>query len=121
MQFVNARKQLVLNTTNRKTLVKLLGTNDVRQWKGKRITLFVQPGIKCFGELKNGIRIRPELPAQTSQSNHSAEYETLKNDLTGRLREPRDIIEDIAHYTGTGQLSRDEAAELRQMATGAAS
>lgn len=69
--FVGKKKQLVLNSINRKTLVKLYGTN-VSEWKGKPITLWVDRNVRAFGEIRNGIRIRPTAPKvkakQTEQS-----------------------------------------------------
>ena len=61
LSFVGAKKQLILNSTNRKRLVRMYGTN-VGDWKGKPITLYVEEGIRCFGEVRNGLRIRPTKP-----------------------------------------------------------
>jgi hypothetical protein len=55
--FKGKNRRLVLNGTNRKTLVEKFG-NDVRSWKGKEVVLYVQPGIKVGKEMKNGIRIK---------------------------------------------------------------
>lgn len=63
VQFAGKEKQLVLNTTNRKTLVALFSTN-VKDWKGKRITLFVDENVAAFGKTVCGIRIRRKLPPQ---------------------------------------------------------
>jgi len=57
LKFVKAEKELVLNATNRKTLTELFG-RDVKDWKGKKVELFVQSGIKLMGKTVNGIRIR---------------------------------------------------------------
>jgi len=61
LSFVGAKKQLILNSTNRKILVMLYGT-DVGKWKGQPITLYVEKGIRCFGEIRNGLRIRNKKP-----------------------------------------------------------
>ena len=55
--FKGADKQLVLNATNRKSLSTLFG-RDVTKWKGKKVELFVQDGIKLGGKTVKGIRIR---------------------------------------------------------------
>jgi len=58
VKFKGKERQLVLNATNRKTLVALYGT-DVKQWTGKTVTLFVQDGVRNpAGGKTKGIRIR---------------------------------------------------------------
>ena len=57
LEFEKAKRQLVLNGTNRKKLQTKFG-NNVQDWKGKQVTLYVQPGIRVGRETKNGIRIR---------------------------------------------------------------
>jgi len=62
LKFKDKQKQLVLNATNRKTLVDMFGTTKVDQWIGKTITLVVvdnvrKPGGKR-GETTTGIRIQ---------------------------------------------------------------
>lgn len=72
LKFVGKEKQLVLNATNRKSLVAMFGTN-VKNWTGKQITLYVKSDVAAFGELVNGIRIRlvrnkPNLSQQKTES-----------------------------------------------------
>ena len=60
--FEGKHKRLVLNPTNRKTVVLKMRTNDVKEWIGKKITLYVdhnvrKPGGKR-GEKTCGIRVR---------------------------------------------------------------
>lgn len=57
LEFEKAKRQLVLNGTNRKKLQTKFG-NNVQDWKGKQVTLYVQSGIRVGRETKNGIRIR---------------------------------------------------------------
>ena len=53
--FTGKKKQLVLNATNRKTLVAMFGA-DVTAWKGQKVRLTT---VKCkmMGKWTNGIRI----------------------------------------------------------------
>ena len=60
--FVENVKPMVLNRTNAKTITKLFGTHYMEQWKGRQIQIFVENGIKAFGEIVDGIRVRPFLP-----------------------------------------------------------
>ena len=60
--FVENVKPMVLNRTNAKTITKIYGTPYMEQWKGRQIQIFVENGIKAFGEIVDGIRVRPFLP-----------------------------------------------------------
>jgi hypothetical protein len=57
IKFAGTKKQLVLNATNRKTLVRLFGSN-VKRWKEQRVCLFVDDKVKLAGKFVNGIRIK---------------------------------------------------------------
>lgn len=57
VEFNSAKRQLVLNGTNRKAITRMYGP-DVREWSGKPVTLYVQTGIKVGRETKAGIRIK---------------------------------------------------------------
>lgn len=57
LEFAGAKRQLALNATNRRALQQMFG-NHTREWVGKRVTLFVQEGIKVGRETKRGIRIK---------------------------------------------------------------
>ncbi len=56
-------KRLVLNKTNAKTVIKLLG-HETDAWKGKKIVLFPTQ-CEAFGEIVDCIRVRDVLPPQT--------------------------------------------------------
>ena len=62
VKFAGKVKQLVLNNTNRKRLVKLFGTTKVADWIGKEVTLYVDRNVRPLGgkkgEVVNGIRVR---------------------------------------------------------------
>lgn len=64
MHFVENVKPLVLNATNSKTITKLLKTPYIEQWSGKKIQLYVQTGIKAFGDVVDAIRVREFLPVE---------------------------------------------------------
>ena len=64
MHFMENVKPLVLNATNSKTITKLLKTPYIEQWSGRKIQLFVECGIKAFGDIVDAIRVRPFLPVE---------------------------------------------------------
>lgn len=55
--FKGAKKQLVLNSTNRKSLVEKYGVN-VKDWIGKSCILWVKDGIRLGRDTVKGIRIK---------------------------------------------------------------
>lgn len=64
MYFMEDVKPLVLNATNSKTITKLLKTPYIEYWRGKKIQLYVECGIKAFGDIVDAIRVRPFLPVE---------------------------------------------------------
>lgn len=65
MHFVEDVKPLVLNATNSKTITKLFKTPYIEEWVGRKIQLYVQKGIKAFGDIVDAIRVRDFLPVDT--------------------------------------------------------
>ena len=60
IQFKGARRQLLLNNVNRRTLLEIAGTTDTRKWIGLRVKLYVDRHVKFAGKRVMGIRIRPK-------------------------------------------------------------
>jgi hypothetical protein len=63
LAFEGARKQLALNATNTRALIRLLGTAETDQWAGQRITLEPRKG-EYAGQPVDCVRIAapPEPP-----------------------------------------------------------
>lgn len=64
MRFSENVKPMVLNATNSKTITKLLKTPYIEYWAGRKIQIYVQEGVKAFGEVVDALRIRPFLPVE---------------------------------------------------------
>lgn len=64
MRFVEDVKPMVLNATNSKTITKLLKTPYIEKWAGRKIQIYVEKGIKAFGDIVDALRIRPYLPVE---------------------------------------------------------
>ena len=62
--FTENIKPMVLNRTNSKTITKLFGTPYIEQWTGRRIQIYIEHDIQAFGEIVDGIRVRPFLPKE---------------------------------------------------------
>lgn len=58
LEFENASKRLVLNSTNQRLMRILMGTPKTGEWKGKKITLYVAGDVPAFGKLTTALRVR---------------------------------------------------------------
>ena len=57
-------KPMVLNRTNAKTITKLFKNPYIEEWKGKKIQIYIEHDIQAFGEIVDGLRVRPYLPKE---------------------------------------------------------
>lgn len=64
MRFAENVKPMVLNATNSKTISKLLKTPYIEEWAGRKIQLYVETGVKAFGDVVDALRVRPFLPVE---------------------------------------------------------
>lgn len=55
-------KPLIMNSTNAKTISKILGTPDTEKWIGGQIQIYPDFTVKFGGEVTGGVRVRPFLP-----------------------------------------------------------
>lgn len=65
LSFVGNEKRLGLNWGNAHDIEKLIGTDDVDQWIGTTLKIYVK-NEKIGAEMKDVIRIWPELPEQVT-------------------------------------------------------
>lgn len=61
LYFSELDKGLVLNSTNGKTICKLYG-EEMDEWVGKKLSLYVKDDVEFAGELVSAIRVRPKAP-----------------------------------------------------------
>ena len=54
---------LVLNATNGKAVIKACGTDEMDDWKGKQISLYVKDDVEFAGDIVSAIRVRVKAPA----------------------------------------------------------
>lgn len=59
-------KPLVLNVTNSKSISKVAKSPYFEDWAGVRIQLYIEQGVKAFGDVVNAVRVRPRAPRQTA-------------------------------------------------------
>jgi hypothetical protein len=71
LYFQNARKAMVLNSTNDEQIGKLLGSDDDREWHGERIVLY--PTTTFGGKTVPCIRVRAVNGATTTGAEEESE------------------------------------------------
>lgn len=59
VMYLVGQKPMILNSTNRKRLEKVLGTPYVERMIGQKVILQVEC-IRAFGEMQDALRIKPE-------------------------------------------------------------
>ena len=80
---INQVRPLVVNSTNRKTLRKLFHAVSAEALVGKKIQLFLQPGVRdpSTGDKVDGIRIRDKVP--TGKAYTAPKCALCKKDIVG--------------------------------------
>lgn len=61
IHFVENHKPMIVNSTNAKTITKLLKTPYIEQWVGNKIQIYARR-IRAFGEDVDALRVRDFLP-----------------------------------------------------------
>ena len=57
-------KPMILNRTNAKAIEKVASSGLVQDWVGVQVTLYVEQGVKAFGEVVDALRIRDKKPTK---------------------------------------------------------
>lgn len=60
--FKEDEKPMILNVARSKSISKVTGSPYFEDWPGARIQLYVQFGIKAFGDVVNAVRVRDFVP-----------------------------------------------------------
>ena len=57
-------KGMILNRTNARAIEKVASSGLVEDWVGVQVTLYVEKGVKAFGEVVDALRIRDSKPSK---------------------------------------------------------
>lgn len=57
-------KPMILNVARSKSIEKVAKSPYFEDWKGVRIQLYIEHGIKAFGEIVSAVRVRPYPPRE---------------------------------------------------------
>lgn len=55
-------KPMILNVARSKNIEKVVGSPYFEDWPGHQIQLYIEHGIKAFGDVVNAVRVRPRKP-----------------------------------------------------------
>lgn len=58
-------KPMILNVARSKNIEKVAGSGYFEDWPGTTVQLYIEHGIKAFGEVVSAVRVRPYKPRQT--------------------------------------------------------
>ena len=57
-------KPMILNVARSKSIEKVAGSGYFEDWPGVRVQLYIEHGIKAFGEVVSAVRVRPFKPKE---------------------------------------------------------
>lgn len=60
--FTEKIKPMILNVARSKAITKVAGSKFVEDWAGVQIQLYIEDGIKAFGDVVSAVRVRPRRP-----------------------------------------------------------
>lgn len=94
--FKEGVKPMLLNATNSKAIAKVAQTPYIELWKDVAITVYVQTGVKAFGEIHDALRVRTTAPIIKKQSltPDSDKWELAK----AKVKEGMTIVELRKYY-----------------------
>lgn len=61
-------KPMILNVARSKNIEKVAGSGYFEDWPGVRVQLYIEHGIKAFGEVVSAVRVRPFKPRVQQQT-----------------------------------------------------
>ena len=61
-------KGMILNRTNARAIEKVAGSGLVEDWVGVQVTLYVEKGVKAFGDVVDALRIRDNKPTRQTMT-----------------------------------------------------
>lgn len=62
VHFEENLKPMILNVARSKNIEKVAGSGYFEDWPGVRIQLYIEHGIKAFGDVVSAVRVRPYKP-----------------------------------------------------------
>ena len=92
VHFAENLKPMILNVARSKAIEKVAGSPYFEDWQGVPIQLYIEHGIKAFGDVVSAVRVRPRRPV----IKQAEKCEDCGRDITGASGKSADYI---AKYT----------------------
>ena len=104
-------KPMILNVARSKAITKVAGSPYFEDWPGVRIQLYIEEGIRAFGEIVNAVRVRPFKPTAAKE---------VKCEVCGNQITPLGKMDagQLAAYT-KGKYGKQMCAKCAQEAANA--
>lgn len=90
--FMENLKPMILNVSRSKAIEKVAGSPYFEDWLGVPIQLYIEHGIKAFGDVVSAVRVRPRRPIIKA----AVKCSDCGNDIQGAMGKGADYI---AAYT----------------------
>jgi len=68
LYFQEPLKPMIMNVSRGKSIEKVAGSGFYEDWPGVQIQLYIEHGIKAFGEVVSAVRVRPFKPRIQQQA-----------------------------------------------------
>ena len=85
-------KPMILNVARSKAIERVTGSRFVDDWSGAVIQLYIEDGIKAFGDVVSAVRVRPRKPVMRQ----AVKCSECGHDILGAMGKGADYI---ATYT----------------------
>ena len=119
LTFREIEKGLALNATNGKLICKALGSEEMDEWIGRKIALYVADDIPFNGEIVSAIRVRSKSPKGKAapvpaDPNEPPPWYADTEAWTQTMQQYE--LKDVKRFVGVSQaLGCSEPAELMQL------
>lgn len=85
-------KPMILNVARSKSIEKVAGSGYFEDWPGVQVQLYIEHGIKAFGEVVSAVRVRPYKPrAQAKRA--ASKCSGCGKEITPAMGKPADWVE----------------------------
>lgn len=110
VHFNEMDKPMILNRTNAKAIEKVAGSGLVEDWVGVRVTLYVEKGVKAFGDVVDALRVRDKKPSQSKMTKEveTAMLDAIKSGQVGQVELA------VSKYTMSGTQEKSIMNALKE-------
>jgi len=80
---------VILNRTNARAIEKVAGSGLVEDWVSTQVTLYVEKGVKAFGDVVDALRIRDKKPTRQKMTKEieTSMLDAIKNGKSAQVEQ----------------------------------